>query len=248
MKIKNIIVTFWFNQIGNFKELTEEFNNNLNTYFPVWNFINLPANFEPIAPRINAQSGSGHSIFTMSRINAQISTNYDQNFNEDVNKCMLYIEERAKKIYENISNQGIDILYSAIFVNLEKDEEHPIEKIEKNLLKAEIKGNINELGIRTAVVKDNKYYRIITLNNAKDYTMQKQIKPEENNIIIPLISLKDATMTKQYISMSYELNDKYSFDNVDAYNNNINTINDMFENVKEDLKNNIELLIDTGKI
>ena len=248
MKIKNIIVTFWFNQIGNFKELAEKFNNNLNTYFPVCNLVNLPANFEPIAPRISAQSGSGHSLFTMSRINAQISTNYDQNFNEDVDKCIIYIEERAKKIYENILKQEIDILYSAIFVNLEKDEENPIEKIEKNLIKAEIRGNINELGIRTAVVVDNKYYRILTLNNAKDYTLQKQIKPGENNIIIPLISLKDATMTKQYISMSYELNDKYSFDNVDVYNNDINTINDMFKKVKEDLKNNIELLIDTGKI
>ena len=109
----------------------------------------------------------------------------------------------------------LHIFYSAIFVNLEKDSENPIEMINNNLINERLKNdNLNEIGMRMALVEEDSFYKIIVVNNSKDYTMQREIKSGEN-IILPLISLRDAKITKEYISISYELNDKYSFDNKD---------------------------------
>ena len=243
MRIKNIIVTLWFNKYDNLKTMSEIINENFKMYFPVCQFMALPANMDPIIPRITGKSGSGHSSFSMSTINAQITTNYDNNFNEDYDKCFEYIEERVKKLYELLQNQGIDIFYSAIFVNLEKDSENPIEMINNNLINERLKNdNLNEIGMRMALVEEDSFYKIIVVNNSKDYTMQREIKSGEN-IILPLISLRDAKITKEYISISYELNDKYSFDNKENYSNSIDIINRMFLKAKEDIANNIEALI-----
>ena len=249
MKIKNIVVTFWFEKYDNTKGIFEELNSKLTEYFPAFNYMGLPANVDPIVPRINSQSKSGHTIFNMSTINVQITTNYDGNFNEDFSKCIDYMEERASKIYNLLISKEVKVLYSAVFVNLEKEVDNPIQTIQQNLLSSSVNENtFSEVGMRASMVIDNKYYRILTINNSKDFTMQKQITPGQNTIIFPLISLNDATITKEYISISYELNDKYSFDSNENYTNNTEIIKNMFLTVRDDLQNKIEVFVNTGKI
>ena len=73
-------------------------------------------------------------ILNMSNINLQLITEYDERFNEDFDSCIEYIKTRAKKIYEVLIENNINILYSAILVNLNKDVENPIGDIKENLL------------------------------------------------------------------------------------------------------------------
>lgn len=249
MKIKNIIVTFWFNRYNNIKDIFEIFNSKLGEYFPAFNMTNLPSNVDPIIPRITARSKSGHSTFNMSNINVQLITDYDEKYNTNFENCLNYIEERVKKIYEILVLNQIEVLYSAIFVNLDKIIDSPIDMIKNNLLSESVRNNtFSEVGMRTSMIVEDKFYRILTINNAKDFTMQKQIVPGQNEIIMPLISLHDAEIVNEYISISYELNDKYSFDSVEDYKNNSDIMNKMFEQVKNDLSNNIEEFIQNGTI
>lgn len=249
MKINNIIVTMWFNRYNGIKNIYEVFNQKLNEYFPVFNMSNLPANFDPIIPRINAKSGSGHSTLNMSNINLQLITEYDDKFNENFDSCIEYIKTRAKKIYNILIENDIKILYSAVLVNLNKEAENPINDIENNLLNLNINNtNISELGMRVSVKLEDKFYKIITVNNRKDFSMQKQIAPGQFEIIMPLISLCDAKMEKEYISINYELNDKYSFDKEKEYLCSNETFDRMFQVVENDIKINIDDFLTNGVI
>lgn len=247
MKIRNIIVTLWFEKYNNLKKVFEIFNNELSEYFPAFNMTNFPANVDPIIPRITAKSKSGHSTINLSNINMQIITNYDEQFNEDFDSCLKYIEERVKKIYNIMLEQEFKVLYSAILVNLDKETSTPIEDIKNNLLHNNLENNdFNEIGIKTTMKVNNSFYRIITLNNSKDFTIKKEIKPDNLEIIMPLISLHDAELVREYLSINYELNDKFSFDQDENYRNTEETINKMFDIIKEDLTQNIEKFIQEG--
>lgn len=249
MKINNIIVTLWFNRYNNIKNIYEVFNEKLNEYFPVFNMSNLPSNFDPMIPRINAKSKSGHSTLNMSNINLQLITEYDEKFNENFDSCIEYIKIRANKIYNILLENNIKILYSAILVNLNKDAENPINEIKETLLKQNVdSSNFSELGMRVSMEIENKFYRIITVNNRKDFSMQKEITPGQFEIIMPLISLYDAKIEKEYISINYELNDKYSFDKEKEYLCNEENFNRMFEVVENDLKVNIDKFLNNGTI
>lgn len=249
MKIKTIIVTMWFNRYNDIKNIYEVFGQKLNEYFPAFSMNNLPANFDPIIPRISAKSRSGHSTLNMSNINIQLTTQYDDNYNENFDSCIEYIKSRAKTIYNILSENGINILYSAVLVNIIKDEENPIECIQNNLLSSNIdNGILSEVGMRVSMQVEDKFYRIITVNNSKDYSMQKQINPGQFEIILPLISLRDAKKENEYIAVNYELNDKYSFDTEENYNCNSVNFDRMFSVVESDVKSNIEQFLNTGKI
>jgi hypothetical protein len=249
MKIRNIIVTLWFEKYNNMREIFDKFNNELNEYFPAFNWINLPANVDPMIPRISARSRSGHSTINLSNINMQLVTNYDEKYNEDFKSCLDYIEERTKKIYSVMIENNFKILYSAILVNLDKDVEHPIEELKNNLFNKNLgENNFSEIGMKSSMQINDKFYKIIALNNSKEFTMKKEIKPGNLEIIMPLISLADAELVKEYISINYELNDKFSFDKNKEYNNSENVINEMFDILKDDLNQNIEEFINTGKM
>ena len=249
MKIKTIIVTMWFNRYNEIKNIYETLGQELSEYFPAFTMNNLPANLDPIIPRITATSKSGHSIFNMSNINIQLTTQYDDNFNENFDSCIEYIKVRAKKIYNILNENNINVLYSAVLVNLNKDEQNPIDSIQTNLLSSNIDNSIlSEVGMRVSMQVEDKFYRIVTVNNSKDYSLQRQISPGKFEIIMPLISLRDAKMEEEYVSVNYELNDKYSFDTEENYKCNASTFDRMFDIVDNDIKINIEQFLSTGKI
>ena len=78
--------------------------------------------------------------------------------------------------------------------------------------------------------------------------MQKQIAPGQFEIIMPLISLYDAKMEKEYISINYELNDKYSFDKENEYLCSTEVFDRMFQIVENDIKINIDKFLSSGTI
>lgn len=249
MKIKTIIVTMWFDKYNDIKDIYGVLGQKLDEYFPNFIMNNLSANIDPTIPRITSRSKSGHSIFNMSNINVQVATKFDDNYNEDFDSCIEYIKVRAKKIYNVLREKNINVLYSAILVNLNKDEKNPIASIQKKLLSPNIANNtLSEVGMRISMQIDNTFYRIITVNNSKDYSMQKQINPGKIEIILPLISLRNAKMKNEYVAINYELNDKYSFDTIENYSCNPSTFDKMFNIVESDIKSNIEHFLNTGEI
>lgn len=236
MKIKNIMVTFWFNKITDIKNKINYFEDDLSEYFHGINSIGVSADIDPLYPRLTATSDGGHTKLTVSMINLQITTSFDNEYNLDYSKCFKYIKERITKIYNLFSKTlKIDILYGAILVLCEIEEKNPMNVIKKNLLSEKLNGNYCESGVKIAEITDDKFYKNFSFNTTKEITIKKMLDNSQKEVIIPLISLRDATIEKESIIINYEINDKYSFDTKSNYNLNLDSLNTMLNIAQKDI-------------
>ena len=215
MKIKDSAITFWFQKQPNPKIYVDKFNDILKEHFFDFNIIGVPANIDPAIPRLTAVSSSNHSNIEISLINARLRTNFDENYSEDINMCINYLKERILKLFEALKSCDINIVYSAIFINLEEKENNAVEKIKEHFLKIENLETVDEIGVRFSQVVDNKFYSNISFNNSKQIKLEKIFEGNKGEIIFTLISLNDAIEIENYLSVSLELNDKFAF-NLDS--------------------------------
>ena len=240
MRINNIVVTFWFNKVTDIKNKINYFEDELKEYFHGINSIGVPADINPDYPRLTAISDSGHTKLNVSMINLQITTNFDKEFSSDYEKCFDYIKQRVLKIYNLLTKQlEINILYGAIFVLCEVDDKNPMDLIKGNLLSPKLDSNYCGLGVKIAEVIDNKFYKSLSFNTTKQITINKKLNASKTEIILPLISLTNAVVEKEGIAISYEINDKYLFDNEENYSMNLEILNSMLSIAREDISNEI---------
>lgn len=246
MNYNAMLVTFWFNEIDNFKELQDILDCELNEYFLPFNLTGVPLNFDPVIPRITSNTLGGHTIFNMSKINVQISTNFDNDYLNDFIKCYDYVNQKAEKVFNVLTQKcNINILYSSIQVSCEYEEKKPVEKILKNVFGKDSEENYTEIGARFSKKVDNKYYYNISINDAKVVSFTKKIEQgSKNHIIIPLIPERDITVEKTVLAFVVEVNDKYSYNQIENYNTTNVTFNNIFKicskKMKELSKNIIE--------
>lgn len=233
MKYNMMQVTFWFDEVENFKEYQSILDSCLSDSFTPFNLIGIPSTVDPIIPRISSTTLGGHSTFNMSKINVQFSTKFDNDFVNDFDKCFKYVREKIEKIFDVLVNScHLKILYSAIHLNSEYEEKKPIEKIINIFFNNSFNDReLNEIGVRFSEKLANKFYYIFTINDAKVVSFTRKINQGEKmqNIIIPLISEKDVTIEKNVLSFDLEINDKYAFNVENDYNSNIEVLIMMFD-------------------
>ena len=249
MKYNFMQVTFWFNEIDDFKKYQKILDEELNKDFYPFNLTGVPTTVDFIIPRITSNTIGGHTKFNMSKINVQLITNFDNDFIDDFDKCYEYVKNRAFTIFNILKNKcNLKILYSAINLNCEKEDANPIEKILTNIFNTNVNSkNICEAGVKLSQKINNKYYYIISLNDAKMVSLTKKIEQGtlKHNIIIPLISEKKLKIEKTLLAFSIEVNDKCNFNNFDDYNTELINLEEMFKtfynkniNLKEQIDNN----------
>ena len=240
MKVNNILVTFWFNKVTDIKNKINYFESELSEYFHGINSIGVSADISPVYPRLTATSDGGHTKLNVSMINLQISTNFDSEFNSDYHKCFDYIKQRVLKAYDLLTQKlDIIVLYGAILVLCEVDDEDPMNLIKTNLLSEKLNGNYCESGVKIADIINNKYYRNLSFNTTKQLTINKIVDAGQGEIIFPLISLTDAIVEKEGIAISYEINDKYMFDNKENYSLNLEDLKAMLDIALKDVSKGI---------
>ncbi len=240
MKLNNIVVTFWFNKVTDIKNKINYFEKELKEYFHGINSIGVPADINPEYPRLTATSDGGHTKLNVSMINLQIATNFDSEFNSDYDKCFDYIKQRILKIYNLLTKKiHVNILYSAILVLCEVDDNNPMNVMKTNLLSEKLNGNYCESGVKIAEIINNKYYKNLSFNTTKQITVNKKLDVGQSEVILPLISLTDAVVEKEGIAISYEINDKYLFDHEENYSLNLENLSSMLDIAKKDISNEI---------
>lgn len=240
MKIKNSTVTFWFHKQSNIYKYVDTLNKILKTHFFEFNIIDVPDNIEPSIPRLNTISISNHSNIDISLINAKLNINFDANYDNDSNLCMSYLKEKILSVYESLNDCAIPIVYVAIFINLEQKEKDAVEMINKKFLKNEKFKNLNEVGIRFSQKINNKFYENISLNNSKQVKLEKITESNTAEIIIPLISLNEASEIDEYLSISLEINDKYAFNLDCGHNTTKEDLLEMLNLIKEQVDEQIK--------
>ncbi len=242
MNIKNSIVTFWFEKQDNITQLMDKLNNELNSDFFPFNVVGVPINFDPGVPRMTTSSNGNHSLIEISLISYRLTTNFDDNFNKDPQKCIDYLKDKVTKAFELLKKLDIKILYSAIFITLEKKEKNPIEEISSKFLKNEDFSKSDEIGIRLTNVLENKYYKILSINNNKfiKYTIKTDEKKQKHEIILPLLSLDSASDIEDYLITSVEINDKFAFNCDHTHNTSMEELNEMLDKTLKEIKIEIE--------
>lgn len=231
MKNNNITVTFWFNEIRNVKEVRDIFDEKLSDYFNPFNLTGIPLEVDPIVPRIISNTKGGHTTLQFSLINLQLNTVFDNEFNFDINKCVDYVEEKADKVLKILKEDvNIDVLYSAIFLNCDKDSESPLQNIIDNY-SISLSNKIEEIGLRFSEVVNDRYYFITSVNNSSVVSITKKIESgqQPQRIVIPLISKREMCIEKKIISYTFEINDKYEYDTIGNRNTTNESIAEMFE-------------------
>ena len=231
MKNNNITVTFWFNEIRNVKEVRDKFDEKLSDYFNPFNLTGAPLEVDPIVPRIVSKTKGGHTTLQFSLINLQLNTSFDNEFNFDINKCIEYVKEKAYKVFKILKEDvNIEVLYSAIFLNCDKDSESPLQEI-ADRYNISLNNKTEEIGLRFSEVVNDKYYFITSLNNSSVVSITKKIEPgqQPQRIVLPLISKKEMCIEKEIISYTFEINDKYEYNTIDKCHTTNESITDMFE-------------------
>ncbi len=243
MVLDNIIVTFWFNKVEDIKNKIDIFEQNLKQYFCGINTIGVPANIDPLFPRLNAISDGGHTKLNVSMINFQLDTKFDANYNSNYSKCFEYIKERAFKAYQLLTQElNLKIIYSAIMVSCEIKDSNPVATIQKSLLKENINKSYSNIGVKYSEVVENKFYRNIAFNSSKKVTIVKK-NTDDNEVIFSLIPLGKTNVEENSIKATYEFNDKYSFDNNENYSLEKSVFSKMLDIAEKEITNDILKII-----
>ena len=189
--------------------------------------VPLPQDAPLEIPRIIAVSLHGHSKLTICGNNAQLVTNFDDEYKKDIKKCVEYIRLKCNSIVSAISiingNSDSDekpkFYYSGISMALAMDEEdgieNPVEYITEKFLKCETNLHTDEVQFRIAFNVDAKYYVNILLQNNRLFNG----RPDERGSIAGLKVAKDN------LQVVLDINDRYAFNHEKDYISSVETVN-----------------------
>lgn len=238
MKIKDSTITFWFQKQLEPKIFVDKFNEGLSENFSLFNIIDVPSNIDALIPRLTSFSKSNHSCIEVSQINVRFRTNFDDNYSSDINQCLEYIKDRTLKLFDILKKCNIDVVYSAIFINLEKKEDNAVEKINKQFLKLE-DSKLDEIGIRMSKIINNKFYCNVCFNSSVQVKIEKEFENNHAEIILPLVSLSDTKEAIKYLNVSIELTDKLAYNLDSSYYTSNEELLELFDLVLSKLKKEI---------
>lgn len=241
MKIKTSTITFWFNKQNDIKRYSEKFNTALGSHFFPFNVFEIPATIDLLYPRMTTVSKSNHSNIEFSLINLRLNTVFDSNFELDIDSCINYLKDRALLIYKTLIECGIDIVYSAVFIILDEKCDNPEKRIIQKFFNNADYKNIYEVGIRLTNTIDDKYYKILNINNNKSVKFQKIVSSNTTKeIIFPLLSLDEAEEIEDYLMTSVELNDKLIYNRDHKHVTNEADFIEILERIKEEISNELK--------
>ena len=234
-KIKNIYLSYWFNELDNNPsekvfELESEIKSIINEPI-MYNEDNSHKNIA--IPRIQGMSKDKKYLFTMSLINAILSININEDLDNDevillINNNIQLFYDILKKVYD------IKILYSSIKIEMVNEEKNIKEKLIKNMKLSE--KDYENLSLKRGFVKDNYYINYI-LDYSCEYnfnfnTVEKPLEEDLFNKSM-ITSLEDAKLNKAYLLIVIEINDRYSYNT----NRNHETKKDYLRGMIMELKN-----------
>ena len=155
----------------------------------------------------------------------------------------------ALKIYEMLVDNGIVVMHTAIYAEVELVDNNALKTITQNLLNSSISGqDLIDVNLHFGIKCEDAFYKIISLMNKRQIELPRKYDSLNREIPIPLISWMDATLKDEVIDISYEINDKLLFDTEKNYHTELAYLNKMLYILKNNLEDDINSLINKGKI
>ena len=239
MKINCFSITFWFNIFENHKEVLTLFQEKFNNEFSEFNIRTVDNNL--LAPIITAINNEKKTNISMSQINLQY--NMDKITIKDFEK----FKNRALEIFEILSLANITVSHTALFINGEIVNENALEQIITNTLNNNlISEDLVDTTLKLGKKEEDLFYKIVTILNKKQIKLPKKVDELGRLIPIPLISWNGAFVENEIIDISYEINDKYSFDFTKNYHTTEFFLNKMLYLLENNYESDVKNLLEKG--
>jgi len=240
MKINCFSITFWFNIFDKHKDLLDVLQKELASEYQKFNIFNYTDNL--IAPIITGVDNENMTNISISHINLQY--NMDKVTLNELNN----FKEKALKLYEILTSNGIEVAHTSVFVNGEIIDENALEKITQNTISSKLcSEDLVDMTLKLGKKQEDLFYKIITLLNKKQMKLPKKVDQNGRIIPIPLISWNGALVENEIIDISYEINDKYLYDFTKNYHTTEFYLNKMLYVLSTDLEIDIESIIEQGE-
>ena len=240
MKINCFSITFWFNIFDNHKEILSLFQEKFKNEYDNFNIKTLDNNL--LSPVITAFNNEKMTNISMSQINLQYNMDKVtmENFGDFKSRCL--------EIFEILTTTNVEIAHTAIFVNGEIVSENALELITAKTINNQIiDENLIDTTLKFGKKEEDLFYKIITILNKKQIKLPKKVDEYGRLIPIPLISWNGAFVENEIIDVSYEINDKYSFDFTKNYHTTEFFLNKMLYLLETNFESDIESLLENGK-
>ena len=156
-------------------------------------------------------------------------------------------QEKVLSLFDVLKNNGLEILHTSLFINSEIIEEDAISKlVDKTISKTLCNDDIVDVSLKLGKKYEDLFYKIITLYNKKQMKLPKKTDDKGRLIPIPLISWHGAFVENEIIDVSYEINDKYSYDYTANYQTTEFYLNKMLYLLKTSFEDDINGIITSG--
>lgn len=237
MKINCYSVTFWFNIFDKHSDVLDILQEELKTEYNKFNVFNYTDNL--VAPIITAINNKKMTNMSFSQINLQYTMD-----NVSINEYDSF-KENVLKLFEFLTDNNIEVMHSAIFMNGEVIDDDALKTITKNTVNSKIcDENLVDLTLKIGKKHEDSFYKIITFLNKKQIKLPKKVDKNGRVVPIPLISWNGALVENEIIDISYEINDKYLFDFTKNYKTTEFHINKMLYILKEDMQNDVNFILE----
>ncbi|MFJ7755670.1 hypothetical protein ACQKGI_19895 [Peribacillus muralis] len=242
MDIKNSGYNIVFPRIENLRRKAFDIEDSLKDYFTNANIIPVPDNAPAEIPRIQSTSHNGHSNLNISLNNAQLVTNFDGDYNTNVNAALSYLEERVYTVANMLEKYTNGIfLFSGLTTEVIFKKEHPVEHMIDTFFKhSPTKGSsLHEVNLKTTQIVDDKYYANISISNERTY--EGQVSGFED-----VVSFADLELKQHSLKVTLDINDRHGFNTQKNYTSSISEVKRIFELNREILELKLENLIKEG--
>ncbi len=237
MRLNYLSVTFWFNYFDDHSKFIEIINKYLENEFEEHKLLENTDNyFQPILTFANNKTKSN---ILFSKINLQ--------YNMDLPDLAKF-QKNVLAIYEALTENGIEILHTALFTEGEMQCRNALTHVTQNIVNSKIlSSDLVDANFKFGKKYDDIFYKIISLMNKSKIDIPRNLDVNNNITPMPLVSWKDVNIKEEIIEFFYEINDKLSFDSTFNYHTIESYLNKMLYILKNDMQNDIKNLIDKGE-
>jgi len=236
MKINRFSITFWFNIVDDHKCLLEMLQKELNNEYQKFSVFNYNDNL--LAPVITAINSSKYTNLSISRVNLQY--NMDKVSLEDLSS----FNQMALALFDILNKNNIEVCHTAAFINSEIIDENALSRISKHTISSKLSNeDMVDMTLRLGKKHEDLFYKIITILNKKQMKLPKKVDEKGRLVPLPLISWNGALVENEIIDISYEINDKYSYDFTKNYHTTEFYLNKMLYILSEEFQDDVESVL-----
>ncbi len=240
MKYNCFGITFWFNIFNDYNIILNSLQKEFKDEYNKFDVFSLSDNL--LNPIIVGVNNNLMTNISFSPIKLQYSM--DKVSIEDYES----FEEKALKLFNLLNDNGITVCHTSVFINAEEEMTDILKVITKNAISKKFNDDdFVDFSLKIGKKHEDLFYKVITVLNKKQVKLPHITDNNGNVIPYPLLSWQEATFEREIVDLSYEINDKYSYDHNKDYHTTEFYLNKMLFLLKDNFNDDIHNVIEKGK-